>query len=97
MERCFWFRDRMDAGMGPFPALLDDEIWVRVAAQRIEKEDAELLRVNRLYELRQVLGTDLRGSKGNYDTRLELPNGDQATSNNCRTMREYEAFLGRMA
>jgi hypothetical protein len=78
----------MDAGTGPGPALLDDEIWVRVAAQRIEQEGAELLLVNRLYVLRQLLGTGVHGTNGNYEARLEMRNGDQATSNNCLTIWE---------
>jgi len=46
------------AGIGPFPALVDDETWVRAAAQMIEKEGSEQFLVNMLYVLRQAIGTE---------------------------------------
>ena len=49
------------AGMGPYPALVDDETWVR-AAQMIKKEGSEQFLVNMLYVLRQSLGTGVSGS-----------------------------------
>lgn len=51
------------AGVGPYPALVDDETWVRAAAQMIEKEGSEQFLVNMLYVLRQSLGTGVSGSK----------------------------------
>ena len=41
------------AGIGTFPALVDDETWVRAASQMIKKEGAEQFLVNMLYVLRQ--------------------------------------------
>lgn len=40
-------------GLGPFPALVDDETWVRAAARKIEKEGSEQFLVNMLYVLRE--------------------------------------------
>ena len=40
-------------GIGPFPALVSDEEWVRAAAQMIKKEGSEQFLVNLLYVLRQ--------------------------------------------
>ena len=51
------------AGVGPYPALVDDETWVRAAAQMIKKEGSEQFLVNMLYVLRQSLGTGVSGSK----------------------------------
>jgi hypothetical protein len=50
-------------GIGPFPALIDDETWVRAAAQMIKKEGSEQFLVNMLYVLRQSLGTQSIGSQ----------------------------------
>ena len=55
------------AGVGPFPALVDDETWVRTAAQMIEKEGAEQFLVNMLYVLRHSLGAGMSGSKDQKD------------------------------
>ena len=41
------------AGIGPYPALVSDEEWVRAAAQMIKKEGSEQFLVNLLYVLRQ--------------------------------------------
>ena len=41
------------AGVGPYPALVDEETWVRAAAQMIEIEGSEQFLVNMLYVLRQ--------------------------------------------
>lgn len=51
------------AGVGPFPAIVDDETWVQAATQMIEKEGSEQFLVNMLYVLRQSLGTGVSGSK----------------------------------
>ena len=51
------------AGMGPFPALVDDETWVRAASRMIETEGAEQFLVNMLYVLRQSMGTISDGSQ----------------------------------
>ena len=45
------------AGIGPFPALVDDETWVRAAAKQIEEHGSEQFLVNMLYVLRKPLGT----------------------------------------
>ncbi len=50
-------------GLGPFPALIDDETWIRAAAQMIEKEGTEQFLVNMLYVLRQSFGTTASGSR----------------------------------
>ncbi len=41
------------AGIGPFPKLIDDELWVRAASQMIKKEGVEQFLVNMLYVLRE--------------------------------------------
>jgi hypothetical protein len=41
------------AGMGPYPALVSDEEWVRTAATMIQKEGAEQYLVNMLHMLHQ--------------------------------------------
>ena len=51
------------AGIGDFPALIDDETWVRAAAQMIENEGADQFLVNMLYVLRQSLGTLSSGTR----------------------------------
>lgn len=55
------------AGVGPFPALIDDEMWVRAAAQMIAKEGPEQFLVNMLYVLRQSLGSDVDESPDHDD------------------------------
>lgn len=45
------------AGVGPYPALIEEEEWVRSAAKMIKDEGAEQFLVNMLYVLRQSLGT----------------------------------------
>jgi hypothetical protein len=46
-------------GMGPFPALIDDETWVHAATRAVEEDGAEQFLVNMLYVLRQSLGTGM--------------------------------------
>ncbi|MBZ0308962.1 MAG: hypothetical protein K8I82_23055, partial [Anaerolineae bacterium] len=41
------------AGIGLFPKLIDDEMWVRAASRMIKKERAEQLLLNILYVLRK--------------------------------------------
>jgi hypothetical protein len=55
------------AGVGSFPAIVDDETWVRAAAQMIKKEGSEQFLVNMLYVLRQSLGTGIGESKDHED------------------------------
>ena len=55
------------AGVGPFPALVDDETWVLAAAPMIKKEGSEQFLVNMLYVLRQSLGTGIGESKDHED------------------------------
>ena len=55
------------AGVGPFPALIDDETWVRSAARMIAKEGSEQFLVNMLYVLRQSLGAGVDGSPDDDD------------------------------
>lgn len=45
------------AGVGPYPALIEEEEWVRSAAKMIKDEGADQFLVNMLYVLRQSLGT----------------------------------------
>jgi hypothetical protein len=51
------------AGVGTYPALVDDETWVRAAAQMIKKEGSEQFLVNMLYVLRQSLGMGVSQSR----------------------------------
>ncbi len=44
-------------GFGPYPALIDDETWVRAAARAIREQGPEQFLVNMLYVLRQSLGS----------------------------------------
>lgn len=44
-------------GINGFPALVDDETWVRAAARMIRDEGAEQFLVNMLYVLRQSFAT----------------------------------------
>lgn len=46
-------------GIGPFPAIVDDETWVHAAARAIDEEGAEQFLVNMLYVLRRSLGTGM--------------------------------------
>ncbi len=48
-------------GMGPYPAPVNDETWVRAATQMIKKVGSERFLVPMLYVLRQSLGTDVSG------------------------------------
>jgi hypothetical protein len=41
------------AGIGPYPALIDDKTWVRAARKMIDRDGAEQFLVNLLYLLRQ--------------------------------------------
>ena len=40
-------------GVGPYPAIVSDEQWVRAATQMIKEEGSEQFLVNLLYALRQ--------------------------------------------
>ncbi len=42
------------AGFGPYPALIDDETWVRAAAHAIREHGPEQFLVNMLHVLRQT-------------------------------------------
>ena len=42
------------AGIGPFPAFVDDKSWVRTAAKLIEEDGKEQFLVNILYTLRDT-------------------------------------------
>jgi hypothetical protein len=44
------------AGVGPFPALVSDDVWVRSAAVLISKEGPQQFLVNLLFVLRAVFG-----------------------------------------
>ena len=46
------------AGVGPFPACVSDEVWVRSAATLIANEGAEQFLVNLLQVLRSCFPTD---------------------------------------
>ncbi len=50
-------------GIGSFPALVDDETWIRAAAQAIREHGPEQWLVNMLYVLRQTLGSETPRSK----------------------------------
>lgn len=43
------------AGIGPYPSLIDDKLWVRSACKLIDEVGAEQFLVNVLYLLRQTL------------------------------------------
>ena len=43
-------------GVGPFPRLVQDDVWVRTCARVIEEEGTEQFLVNLLYVLRECLG-----------------------------------------
>lgn len=45
------------AGIGPYPAIVDDETWIHGAALLIRDEGLEQFLVNMLYVLRQSVGT----------------------------------------
>jgi hypothetical protein len=45
------------AGIGPFPALVSDHVWVKSAALIISQEGAEQFLVNILFVLREVFGS----------------------------------------
>jgi hypothetical protein len=42
-------------GVGPFPRLVEDEVWVRACAKLIEEEGAEQFLINLLFVLRECL------------------------------------------
>jgi len=42
------------AGVGPFPAVIEDKQWVRAAAKAIEEDGAEQFLVNLLHVLRET-------------------------------------------
>ena len=42
-------------GVGPFPRLVEDAVWVRACAKLIEQEGSEQFLVNLLYVLRECL------------------------------------------
>jgi hypothetical protein len=41
------------AGLGPYPSLITDEVWVNAAARMIEEDGPEQFLVNLLYVLRK--------------------------------------------
>ena len=51
-------------GMGPFPAIVDDETWVRAAAQAIREHGSEQWLVNMLYVLRHTMSSETPGIEG---------------------------------
>jgi hypothetical protein len=51
------FCNPLYAGIAQFPRLVDDETWVRAAAQAIREHGPEQWLVNMLYVLREFLGT----------------------------------------
>ena len=52
------FCNPLFAGISPnFPKLIDDETWVRAAAQAIREHGSEQWLVNMIYVLREFLGT----------------------------------------
>ncbi len=46
------------AGVGPYPAIIDEEEWVRSAVKMIKTEGAAQYLVNMLYVLRKSLGSE---------------------------------------
>jgi hypothetical protein len=48
-------------GVGPFPRLIRDEVWVRACAKLIEEEGADQFLVNLLYVLRECLPAESTG------------------------------------
>jgi hypothetical protein len=48
-------------GVGPFPRLVEDEIWVRTCTKLIQEEGAEQFLVNLLYVLRECLHEESAG------------------------------------
>jgi hypothetical protein len=49
-------------GVGSFPRLVQDRVWVRACAKVIEEEGAEPFWVNLLYVLRECLGGRIGGA-----------------------------------
>ena len=45
------------AGIGPFPAMVSDDVWVKSAALMISQESSEQFLVNMLFVLREVFGS----------------------------------------
>jgi len=52
------------AGVGPFPALVDDAAWVRAGAKVIEEEGAEQFLVNLLFVLRECFNEESSSEPG---------------------------------
>ncbi len=50
------------AGVGPYPQMIEDEMWVRAAAKMIEQEGVEQFLVNMLHVLRQSFSAEAPGS-----------------------------------
>ena len=46
------------AGVGPFPAIVEDNQWVHACEKMIEEDGAEQFLVNLLYVLRECFGDD---------------------------------------
>jgi hypothetical protein len=46
-------------GVGPFPRLVEDAVWVRACAKLIEEEGADQFLVNLLFVLRECLPAEL--------------------------------------
>ena len=55
-------------GIDGFPALIDDETWVRAASRMIREEGAEQFLVNMLYVLRQSLPPEAASEDGENGT-----------------------------
>lgn len=50
-----YFCNPVYAGVGPYPAIIDDETWIRAAAKALRQDGAEQWLVNMLYSLRASL------------------------------------------
>jgi hypothetical protein len=48
-------------GVGPFPRLVQDEVWVRACAKLIEEEGAQQFLVNLLYVLKECFQEESAG------------------------------------
>ena len=48
-------------GVGPYPRLVEDEVWVRACAKLIEEEGAQQFLVNLLHVLRECLPAESAG------------------------------------
>ena len=56
------FCNPLYTGLAHFPRLIDDETWVRAAAQALREHGSEQWLVNMLYVLREFLGTSVPAS-----------------------------------